>query len=101
MMRGFYYKGRLGTYTYRCLAVVFLLAMCGCYSAKVSEPPRTAVEQLLLSRASDLAMEDVDLSWARGKKIFVEEKYFESYDKGYAISLIREHLSQNGALLMK
>lgn len=36
-----------------------------------------------------------------GKKVFVEDKYFESYDKGNAISLLRERLSISGALLVK
>jgi len=31
----------------------------------------------------------------------VEEKYFESYDKGYAVGVIRERLSASGALLVK
>jgi len=75
--------------------------LCGCFTAKQSEPPRTATELLLLSTASDNAMKDVNLTWLRGKKIFVEEKYFEGIDKGYAISLIRDHLSSAGALLMK
>jgi hypothetical protein len=75
--------------------------LCGCYSMKTSEPPRTATEQLLLSTAADNAMRDVNLDWIKGKKTFVEEKYFDSYDKGYAIGVIREHLSQSGALFVK
>jgi len=78
-----------------------LLLLCGCYTAKMSEPPRTALEQLVLSRSSDLAMDGVDLTWVRGKKIFVEEKYFDSYDKPYVIGLIRQHLNEAGGLLMK
>jgi hypothetical protein len=78
-----------------------LLLLCGCYTAKMSEPPRTALEQLVLSRSSDLAMDGVDLSWVNGKKIYVEEKYFDSYDKAYVIGLIRQHLNEAGGLLMK
>jgi hypothetical protein len=88
----------------KCIAsyssLLLLSLVCGCYTAKVSEPPRTALEQMLLSRAADLTMEQVDFTWLRGKKVFVEEKYFESYDKGYAISLIRQRISQDGGLLM-
>jgi len=78
-----------------------LLLLCGCYTAKMSEPPRTALEQLVLSKSSDLAMDGVDLSWVRGKKIYVEDKYFDSYDKLYAIGLIRQHLNEAGGMLMK
>ena len=77
------------------------MMLCGCYSVRVSEPPRTALEQALLSRSSDLAWQDIDLHWVSGRKIYVEDKYFDSYDKGYVISLIRQHLSESGALMMK
>ncbi len=79
-----------------CLAPLLL---CGCYTSRVSETPRTATEQLLLSRAAEQSMKGVDVSWLQGKKIFVEDKYFESYDKGYAVGVIRERLSRYGALL--
>jgi hypothetical protein len=83
-----------------CVVFCFLpLALCGCFTARVSETPRTATEQLLISRAADQAMKGVDVKWLDGKKIFVEEKYFESYDKGYAVSLIRERFSRYGALI--
>jgi hypothetical protein len=79
-----------------CLAPLLL---CGCYTSRVSETPRTATEQLLLSRAAEQAMKGVDVMWLQGKKIFVEDKYFESYDKGYAVGVIRERLSRYGALI--
>ena len=84
----------------RSCSLLWVTLVCGCYSARVSEPPRTALEQLVLSRAADLTMQGVDLTWLRGKKVFVEEKYFDSYDKGYAISLIRQRISQDGGLLV-
>ncbi|HXD00632.1 MAG TPA: DUF6655 family protein [Verrucomicrobiae bacterium] len=79
-----------------CLAPLLL---CGCYTYRVSETPRTATEQLLLSRAAEQAMKGVDVNWLQGKKIFVEDKYFESYDKGYAVGVLRERFSRYGALL--
>lgn len=45
-------------------------------------------------------MREVDLSWLAGKKVFVEDKYFESYDKGFAVGVIRERVSASGALLV-
>jgi len=75
--------------------------LCGCRTERESTPPRTATEQLLLSTAAARALGGQDFSWLAGKKVFVEDKYFESYDKGYAVGLIREHLSARGALLVK
>ncbi len=75
--------------------------LCGCKTARETNPARTATEQLLLSTAAEHATEDRFFAWLTGKKVFVEDKYFDSYDKGNAISLIRERLSSSGALLMK
>jgi hypothetical protein len=80
-----------------CLAVEF----CGCRTVRESTPPRTATEQLLLSTAANNALSNQRFEWLQGKKTFVEDKYFESYDKGHAVGAIRERLSANGALLVK
>jgi hypothetical protein len=73
----------------------------GCSTIKESLPPRTATEELLLSSAADRALEYTSFPWLDGKKVFVEDKYFESYDKGHAVSLLRERLSASGALFVK
>jgi hypothetical protein len=78
-----------------------LLVQTGCHSLNVSEPKRTATEQLLLSTAADRALQDVDLAPLRGKKVFMEERYFESYDQEYILGAIRELISKNGALLVR
>jgi hypothetical protein len=86
----------------RCIAVTmagFLLT--GCHSLKVSEPKRTAAEQLLLSTAADRGLHGVDLSPLRGKKVFLEEQYFRSYDQEYILGAIRELISKNGAFLVR
>jgi hypothetical protein len=78
-----------------------MMGAAGCQSGKESLPARTATEELLLSSAADHALGDAQFSWLAGKKVFVEEKYFEGYDKGYLVGLIRERLSASGALLVK
>jgi hypothetical protein len=80
------------------LALTGLLT--GCLTIQTSSPPRTALEQLLISTATDHAVRDFDLSWMNGKKIYIEDKYFESYDKGYAVGTIRDYISSSGALLI-
>ena len=74
--------------------------ICGCTTVKETTPARTATEQLLLSTATQSATEDRYFAWLTGKKVFVEEKYFDSYDKGNAISSIRERISASGAFLV-
>jgi len=77
-----------------------LLALsAGCHSVKITEPKRTVTEQLLLSSAADRAVAELDLTALRGKTVYVEERYFKSYDKRYALGAIRQHLSESGARL--
>jgi len=98
-------SGRLG---WRVLAArsplwlgLMMAWVSGCSTIKESSPPRTATEELLLSTAADRALEYTSFPWLDGKKVFVEDKYFESYDKGHAVSLLRERFSASGALFVK
>ena len=85
-----------------CLGLALLgLLLTGCQSLKVSEPKRTATEQLLLSTAADRGLQGVDLAPLRGKKVFLEEQYFRSYDQEYILGAIRELISTNGAFLVR
>lgn len=81
------------------LALAAGLTGCGTY--RESAPPRTATEQLLISTAADTALESLDFPWLRAKRVTLDDKYFDSYDKGYVVSLFRERLSASGALLVQ
>jgi hypothetical protein len=86
----------------RCLgAAILCFLLTGCHSLNVSEPKRTATEQLLLSTAADRGLEGVNLAPLRGKKVFLEEEYFKSYDQEYILGAIRELISKNGAFLVR
>jgi hypothetical protein len=76
-------------------------AFSGCQTVRESTPPRTLTEQLLLSAAISNAVADQRFTWLEGKKTYVEDKYFESYDKGFAVGTIREQIAASGALLVK
>jgi hypothetical protein len=80
---------------------LLIALVSGCSTVKESTPARTATEQLLLSSATERALEDTHFPWLDGKKVFLEDKYFESYDKGMAVGLMRQRVSASGALLMK
>jgi hypothetical protein len=79
-------------------AAVTLLA--GCSATRITEPPRTAVEQLLLSTAIDRSLEGVDFSSFNGQTVFFDNKLFEGYDSKYALGAIRDAMSRQGALLV-
>jgi hypothetical protein len=88
----------------KAIVVVVLLTIAvgatGCHSVRVSQPDRTATEQLLLSTAVDRGMATADLVPLRQKRVYLVEDYFSSYDKAYALGAIRELISTNGAYLV-
>lgn len=80
--------------------IVLAAFATACHSVRITEPQRTASEQLLLSTAIDKAVKDIDLSSLKGKTIFFDGTYFESYDDGYAAGTIREAISKAGGRLI-
>lgn len=74
--------------------------MTGCVQTRVTEPKRSAVEQLLISTAADRALERLNFGAFAGRKTYVDPAYFESEDKLYVLSALRNALSEAGALLM-
>src|SRR4051812_11424495 len=79
-------------------AILFLEV--GCTQTGLTKPTRSAVEQLLISTAADRALASADWSFVRGRKIFVDRTYFESYDDDYVMGTIRDFVSTNGGLLV-
>lgn len=77
------------------------LLLGGCVQTRITEPKRAAVEQLLLSTATDRALVNADFSLYQGKKVFVDATYLDSYDKEYVIGSLRDALSSDGALLVE
>jgi uncharacterized protein DUF6655 len=80
--------------------MVFALFLNGCAAFKVTEPPRSATEQLLLSTSTDRALASADFTMFANQKVFLDTSFFDSYDSKYAVGEIRDALSRAGALLM-
>lgn len=79
------------------LATTILLA--GCASTSETNPGRTATEQLLMSRAADLAVEGLKLPIPPGSRVFVENRYLQGEGANYAVSAVRSALSESGYAL--
>lgn len=58
------------------------------------------MEQLLISNAIDQTMSKTALPDVAGKKVYLEEKYLESVDKGYIVGTMRRKLLNAGAMLV-
>lgn len=78
----------------------WMLGMTGCHNTRVTEPQRSVAEQLLLSSATDRSVVGANFEPLRGRKVFVQEKDFDSYDKGHALGVLREAMSKAGARLV-
>lgn len=87
------------------LAVALALLACACTSSRQSSPPRTATEQLLVSRAADAAAQQLDLALPPGTRIWLDARALETgdgfveSDARYAVGAIRDHLLAGGARL--
>ena len=86
-------------------AVVSVILLCaallpGCTTSRSTAPLRTASEQLLLSAAADRAAAQLSLGIPKGTRIFVDTRYFQGYDDGYAIAAIRTQMLKNGLMLV-
>jgi len=76
-----------------------LASLSACASTTESNTGRTATEQLLMSRAADRAVEGLKLPLPEGAKVFVDGAYFNADNPNYAISVIRQAVSQGGYAL--
>jgi hypothetical protein len=83
----------------RAWLLLLLPLLSGCLQTRMTEPPRTAVEQLLLSTAADRSLQRIHWEMFKEKKVFVDTNYFESYDRAYVLGTVRDLLSAYGALL--
>lgn len=75
-------------------------ALAGCGTTRVSDTSRTATEMLLVSRAVDESVGQLDFSALRGKSVYLDTQHLtDVVDKGYIVSSLRQHALAHGALL--
>jgi hypothetical protein len=79
--------------------LVLMLIASGCSTMKRTDTARTAREQMLISGAIDQSLAKCDFAPFRGSRVFVEDKYLESVDKGYLVGSVRHRLMLNGATI--
>ena len=81
------------------LALSGLTSLAACASTSETYPLRTATEQLLVARAADRAVEGLTLPIPAGSRVFVDDAYFRAENGAYAVSAIRNALSDAGYAL--
>jgi hypothetical protein len=83
-----------------CWCVGICILLTGCTQTGLTNPKRSATEQLLISTAADRALAQVDFSIVRGKKVYVDPSHYNSEDEDYVIGSIRDFVSTNDGLLV-
>lgn len=78
----------------------FSLCVCGCSSRVLTNTPRSAIEQLLLSRAVDKALEKLTLPELKDKRVFIDFSNLKAYDQEYIKVATRARMAQLGATLV-
>lgn len=86
---------------YSQLTLVLLLSwtVVGCSATRSSNTARTATEQVLLSAAIDRSLSNVSFDQLRSQKVFIDDKYLDSVDKGYLMGSLRHRALAAGAIL--
>jgi hypothetical protein len=85
-----------------CIAVALALlgvVLSGCGGRRVTDTPRTASEQLLVSAAVDRAASQLDFSLLAGRKIFIDANLVNRVDKEFVVSSVRFWAFQRGCIV--
>jgi len=80
-------------------SVLLLSVLCGCATQRVTDPPRTATEQFLLSEAAIQAVAPLSFDVLHGRRVYVDDQYFSSIDKGFVLGELRAKLLLSGVQL--
>ena len=82
------------------VALFCVLSAAGCTTARDTAPPRTATEQLLISTAADRAAAQLSVGIPSGTRVYIDTRYFQGYDNGYAEAAIRTQMLKSGLALV-
>ncbi len=83
------------------LLTVLLSAAGGCSSRLVTNPPRSAIEMMLLSGAVDKALSRFHMPALANQKVFVDFTNLATYDVGYVRAAARARICRIGAVLVE
>ena len=86
------------------LALPLALLLGGCTTIRLTEPPQTATEQLLVTTAVDHAIARIDPQLPRGTKVFLDTQFYDSAPADtlpkYTIGALRAQLLTLGLALV-
>lgn len=83
-------------------AMIILVAnvLAACNTVVDTNPPRSAGEELLTSKAAEQAADNLNFQIPAGTKVYVDASNLDGADSKFAISTIRDRLARRGAQLI-
>jgi hypothetical protein len=81
------------------IAFLLPLLLSACAEVRITQPERTATEQLMFSAAVDRVADGLALRIPSGSRVFVDEKYVEGKDSRYLIASLRDRILRSGGNL--
>jgi hypothetical protein len=85
-----------------CKICLFGLVMaCGCANVRVTDPPKTATEQFLLSRAAIKAVDSLSFESLFGRKVYVDSSLCLADNKEFLLSEFRARLFTAGVQVVR
>ena len=85
---------------YLILALTLLVIFAGCSTRRVTDPPKTATEQFLLSQAAVKAVKRLSFEALYGRKVFVDTSYYAAAEKEFVFGELRAKLLNSGVQII-
>ena len=73
--------------------------LAGCANLRVTDPPRTATEQFLLSQAAIQAVKPLSFEMLHGRQVYLDDTYFAPSEKEFVLGELRAKLLLSGVQL--
>src|ERR1700722_11665028 len=89
---------RIIGYLTACTAIALL---CGCATLRVTDPPRAADEQFLMSTAAQRAVAQLSTEALRDRRVFLDASYFNAPEQAFVTGEVRAKLLLGGVRLME
>jgi hypothetical protein len=80
---------------------IFVLVGAGCAQSRVTDPPRTATEQFLLSRAASDAVGHLSFDVLRGRRVWLETQYFAASEQAFVLGELRAKMLLSGVQIVR
>ncbi len=80
--------------------LAILLTALGCGMLRETLPERSAMEQLLISTATDRAVAALPAEPLSGRRVFIDDANLEAVDKPYVVQRVRHGVLLRGATLV-